>query len=495
MFIGVALLLSLPLGGYVLWHSANIALSGIAHRRARSPAGADQVPPPGKVALLYLACDDFDPHACSTLLWQEGVDFDIFILDDSTRSAEHRRIEEWCRAQAKPITIVRRAHRTGFKSGNINHWLTHVGDAHVYPYMLVIDADEHIPSDFARALLHHLIASDRAFVQACHLGTATLTTRFQRSLHPQVMSEWLYQVPARNVVGIPPMLGHGALLRTESVQRAGGFPDLVSEDLALTLRLAEIGQRGIVAVDVVGYEGFPPTYVAYWKRRQRWIRADAELVRKMLATWWRSAVGWGGKIDLSLRELRLPVASLYWLLLMYMAATSALGGWRESAEVLPASVWACFPLAVVPALPVLTSGRIGFRQRMRYLCVMPFVGAATIPLHPVATVQGVAGIRGFEPTGSPDGRKETRWWSIWEALTACMLCIGGAQSANLLLIAIGFACGCSPLLRSHREDLVLVIGSYVFWVLLVYQAGIDVMCGVVPVAHPLALVGLALTLV
>ena len=55
-----------------------------------------------------------------------------------------------------------------------------------------------------------------------------------------------------NILGSPPMLGHGVLIRTESLREVGGFPNVISEDLGLTILFAEKGLTGIVEPASVG---------------------------------------------------------------------------------------------------------------------------------------------------------------------------------------------------------------------------------------------------
>ena len=48
-------------------------------------------------------------------------------------------------------------------------------------------------------------------------------------------------------------LGHGAVLRRRCWGVVGGFPEIVSEDLAYAIRIREHGWRGYFVKDVVCY--------------------------------------------------------------------------------------------------------------------------------------------------------------------------------------------------------------------------------------------------
>lgn len=492
MLIGMLVLLATPLAGYIVWHALGMALSALVRWQARGPIPVG--PCTSKVALLYLTCNDFQAEACATLLAQVGITGEVFILDDSTQLAEQQAIDAWARAQDGVMRVVRRADRTGYKGGNINHWLASYGDPTVYPYVLLVDADEQLPPDFTQRLLATLTAGPYVFAQGCHLGTAELDTPFQALLHPQVECEWLHQVPARNLSRTPPMLGHGVLVHTASLQAVGGFPPFVSEDLALTLRWAVQGHAGIIAPHVMGYEAFPRDYCAYWRRRRRWIQADAEVVRKLLRLLWQQCPSWVACLDLSARELRLPLASAYWMLLVLLAVTGLCGA-RTHVMVAPAA-WSLLPLLLVPALPALGSPRLRLTQRIFYLCTMTFVGAATSALHPLASWQGLTGQCAFEPTGSrqPQTGLGSGLWLWWEIGSGVLCIVGGLWAGNWALVAVGCAMGSSPGLRTRWETAALAVGSALFWLLVLSQIYVDISKGGLPIEHLLALVGLAILL-
>ncbi len=490
--IAIWILFALPPVAYILWYVYAVLFSSVARRKWRYPSNLQY--PVGKTAFLYPTCDDFNGSACATLLRQEDIEFDLFILDDSTQDSERRRIDDWVREQNDDIQVIRRPNRSGYKGGNINHWLKRFGDPVVYSYMLVVDADEHIPADFARQLIGYIESGRYAFAQGCHLGTVKLHTVFQKLLHAQVECLWFHQIPSRNFSGFPPMLGHGVLLRTESLLTVGGFPDLVSEDLALTILLAKENLAGIIAPSVVGYEEYPRNYRPFWNRLRRWIQADVEVVRKMLGMLWKNPIGWQARLILSMRELRLPLVSVYWGLLCIIALTGF--SVYESPIRLSPLVWGVFPLFLTPALPALSIKRFSFIKRILYISSVAFVGAATLPLHPIALLKGILGERHFSPTGSAQTHRQFTLpiFLFSELFTAFVFITGGLLASNWLLVAVGIAIGCSPLMRSRWETQTLVVGAALFWFFILYQIGIDVTNGFLPVEHLLVLVGLPMLL-
>jgi hypothetical protein len=482
-----------PLFLYVGWHVAGLILSVIVQVKEKAGAVASSSPP-GRVAILYTTANDFDADACRSLLTQKQVEFDLFILDDSTHPEEKERIDRWVADQNHHIVVLRRTHRTGFKGGNINHWLQHFGNPEKYPYLLLVDADEYIPPTFTYQLLTRLADSSDVFVQACHQASKGITTRFQHWLHPQLECEQRYLLAAFNFSGMPPLIGHGALLRTHALQAVGGFPDVVSEDVALTIALAQKGWRGSIVTSINAFEGFPQKYASYWQRRLRWIQADTEVVRKMGRQLWQKQLGWLPRLVFSLRELRLPLASTYWLTLLLCSVVPL-------SAFLPVSLsplsWLALPVFVIPLLPALTIGRLSWPHRLGHILMMSFVGAATTALHPVAVITSLAGYRDFQPTGSRyvRGNRLHTWLTFWEIGSGILFIGSGLMQQNFSLAAMGTAIGLSPLMRTTWQDRALLVGTTLFWGLIITQIILDSIAGQVPLEHILPLLGLPLTLV
>src|SRR5262249_32960111 len=153
---------------------------------------------------------------------------------------------------------------------------------------------------------------------------------------------------------LTPMLGHGVLIRTAALQATSGFPCYVSEDLAFTIRAAELGLTGMIAPGVVAAEDFPPDYRKYWQRLCRWSFADADIRRRMLRRLLCSRITATARIDLALRELRLPLAALYWPMLLCISIASFFG---VDSPAMTAAIWWGFPGLLLPLLPSLRACR------------------------------------------------------------------------------------------------------------------------------------------
>jgi hypothetical protein len=293
------------------------------------------------------------------------------------------------------------------------------------------------------------------------------------------------------------MLGHGVLVETRSLVRVGGFPQLVSEDLAVTIAMAEAGLVGVIAFDIVGFEEFPRDYRSYWNRRRRWIQADAELIGKMMGRLLRCRVPVAARADLLARELRLPLGSIYWLLLVVASVFSFTD---VGADVhLPAVAWAAALTLVAPVSPAFAIGRLDLSTRLRFVLAATVVGAATVSLHPIASYLGLRGRHEFISTGSwHRSRVVARsqlLYSCWEVASGLLFCVGGVVGKNWALSAMGLAAVCSPLLRRTSSNGLLAITATVFWGLITAQIVIDIADGSVPIEHLLVLCGLAITVI
>jgi cellulose synthase/poly-beta-1,6-N-acetylglucosamine synthase-like glycosyltransferase len=472
-----------------IWVLASLIASWVA-RRARPRLGA--VSRDTTVAILYTACDDFDPVSCSFLLQQEGVDCDLYILDDSTLPGERQRIDDWVAAQADSVRVVRRSSRSGFKAGNINHWLSYVERPVGYAYLLLVDADTELSPGDAAELARHLEGTVYAFAQACHVGRGRPSSSFQSLLEPLIECKSLHLMPARNVIGLPTMVGRGALLRTAAVDDVGGFPQLVSEDLALTAVLAMNGWRGVIAHEVVVGDASPPDYAAAWRQRQRWVSADAELVRRLLWRLLRSPVPVYQKLDFALRELGYPAVTIVWLLLVVLSTGLVLS--TNQWMVLPVWTWLLLGTFLAPWMPALWSTTTPLRGRLMFFLTSSSLSIEFIPLYPLASIRGLRGGVDFSPTGS---RRSpvlgSPLYVSMDMFSSILFTVAGTFGGNLILVGIGVVVAASSFSRSlHSSMIVLHFGTLLFWVAVFTQIGIDVSRGEVPADHLIALAGLPL---
>ncbi|MFH1653465.1 MAG: glycosyltransferase family 2 protein [Pseudomonadota bacterium] len=269
-----------------------------------------------KVALLYTTKNDFKERAAISCINQDYADFHLFLLDDGCEEAKKREIDAFHVQHPERTTIIRRGDKSGFKAGNLNNALENcVID---YPYFAVIDADEVIPSDFISKMIPHFNGDPKVgFVQAVHKENPDQPTGFARDMAQTVSVFWQRYLPARQNFGFLMFFGHGAIIRRSVWEEIGGFPEIVSEDLAFSTRMREFGYYGRLAQDVICFEDVPEDYEQFRRRHIKWVKGALEYFRKHLIGFVRSKhVSWVEKIDVVASTLSLYLAVPFILFLL-----------------------------------------------------------------------------------------------------------------------------------------------------------------------------------
>jgi cellulose synthase/poly-beta-1,6-N-acetylglucosamine synthase-like glycosyltransferase len=337
----------------------NIAVIGFGTWYRRRPKSPDPVVAlaPGEapaVALLYTTCNDFAEEPVLSCIAQDYERFRVYILDDSTDEAYRRRIDAFAAAHAEHVLVIRRGDRRGFKAGNLNHALTAVARE---PLFALVDADEILPASFLKALVPRLLAMpDCGFIQANHRSNPASKSPLARDLGCGVDSHWRWYHPLRNDYGFVMLLGHGALIRRQTWLDTGGFPEIVSEDLAFALRAREAGWRGRFAEDVICYEEFPEDVRAFRVRHMKWTRGTCEFLARESGRLLRSRrVTWTEKLDILLPTLNLPLSFLFFLFVIdaNLVLTSIYGDLDTMTWVIAGSEWRVPVVRLDPAFEVL----------------------------------------------------------------------------------------------------------------------------------------------
>ena len=270
------------------------------------------------VAILYTACNDFNEPSAESCVQINYSHYRVYILDDSSDEDCKRRIDRFAARYPRKVQVVRRKDRRGFKAGNLNHGLEAVAKE---PLFAIVDADEIVPPDFLTKLVPRLMADPNCgFVQANHRCEPDPDVRLKRDMRIGIDIHWKWYQPLRNRFGFVMFLGHGALLRRSCWELVGGFPEIVSEDLAFAFDIREYGYYGKFAEDVVCIEEFPETVRAFRVRHVKWTRGTCELLSQYF---WRIVksrhVSLIEKFDILFPTLNLPL-TLFFFIFMFNAA-------------------------------------------------------------------------------------------------------------------------------------------------------------------------------
>lgn len=268
------------------------------------------------VAILYTTYNDFVERSALSCVQQDYPNYKVYILDDSTNENSQAVVDRFAARYADKIQVVRRADRVGFKAGNLNHGLQNA--AVEEPFFAIVDADEVLCADFLSRLVQTMVADEQCgFIQANHRSHPEAPTALAKSLGIGIDIHWKWYQPLRNDYGFVMFLGHGALLRRSCWEDVGGFPHLVSEDLAYAIEIRERGYRGLFAEDVICYEDFPETVRAFRIRHMKWTRGTCEFLASKLIWILRAKhISWAEKCDVIFPTFNLPLTMIYLLFMV-----------------------------------------------------------------------------------------------------------------------------------------------------------------------------------
>jgi len=303
---------------YGIYHCFFWAYKLLGRPRPTSPPLGDSRP----AAILYTVCNDFKRDAALACINQHYPDFHVYLLDDSTSIAERQRVDVFHAEFRCQTTVVRRPDRSGYKAGNLNHALRHqVRDS---VYFAVIDADEVIPPDFLSSTIAcFALGDDIAFVQANHEQNPRQPSRFADDLALGIAYHWNIYQPPRNDYGFVIFYGHGAVIRRDIWEQVGGFPEIVSEDLAFATRVRQHGYRGYFLADCVCYEDFPETFPQFRTRHEKWVKGVCQYFHTEFVPFFVSPrVTWPEKADVLMSCVSLFLPALF--LIFVFTANAAL---------------------------------------------------------------------------------------------------------------------------------------------------------------------------
>lgn len=239
-----------------------------------------------RVAVLYTTRNDFIHGCAASCISLNYPSYHLFICDDSDDESIKQQINQFWLQNRPQCSIIRRSNRSGFKAGNLNNALHNIDSE--YEYILIADNDSTLPSNFIQNALRYFKVSPRlAFVQAVHRGIIYQSSTFSSDLSHGVDCLWEY-LTLKNRFGLTPCFGHGVMIQRSNLNKVGGFPEIVSEDLGLTTILREDDFFGIVAKDIVCGEGLPVNLNQFRRRYEKWFVGIMEFRKTLLKRFLRA---------------------------------------------------------------------------------------------------------------------------------------------------------------------------------------------------------------
>ena len=300
---------------YAIFHVVSFFFSVVIRKIYRNtPRDYTNTPP---VAILYTCMNDVKEKAINACLNQNYPNFTVYVLDDSSSNKEQQLVDNLQRKYENKFVVIRRKAHSGYKAGNLNNALRLIGKT--YTYVCIVDSDEIIPATFLRDLVSILEKNENlGFVQASHRQYSE--TDYGKFIGDNIDLHWKYFFPARNLFGFVYSYGHGVLLRTKVLLEIGGFPEIVSEDIAVSTKIRENGYKGYYAYDIESLEEVPPSYQAFRRRNKKIVGGTLEFFYKYSLQFFRAkGIPLAEKMDLlsTLLVIYLPILFLFYVLATY----------------------------------------------------------------------------------------------------------------------------------------------------------------------------------
>ncbi|MGG7508471.1 glycosyltransferase [Plantibacter sp. YIM 135249] len=366
------------------------------------------------VALLYCTANDFDAQALSASMRQTHPGVSTVILDDSSDPGKQAEIDEFARVSG--AQVVRRAERTGYKAGNLNHFFS---TKPTHDAFVILDSDEVLQPDFVERSLDRLSRESATRVvgvvqgrHRTHRGQSRFADEFGQMFETHVRVTQL----VRANHGFSFFMGRGALITAECVEAVGGFPEMVMEDLAFSLELQRAGFDIVYAPELVSSEDYPVDYHAFTKQHGKFIEGATEFVGRYTSTILRSRLSAAQKIDLLLETVIAPAGAAF-AIIMFLGGLLPLG--PDGGAIMPG--WMGASLAMCGVAPFLgeTMRRIGAGHPVSavvFLCRALALFASVLWVTIRSTARVAFGARAVFAV-TPKGRT-TKGWRATAALEA-----------------------------------------------------------------------------
>lgn len=262
-------LISIHLLWALLAHMLACVFIKLLNRPLQEPVQEENCNEDTPIAILLCTRDDWmHSTALSCLSAMRQCDH-LYICDDSESAEFHNQIDQFAQSHANKCTVIRRKSLQGWKAGNLNHCLKSLPK--YFAYFMVVDHDNLISTEIIqRGIGHFRRDSNLAFVQFPHEEDFNFLSSFGRDLQPSIRSIW-WTLSLRKIHGFRFTLGHTVLFRSEFIKKLGGFPEnIVTEDIAITMRLLNEGCTGVYDLSLSAKESIPDTYKKYRSRYVRW---------------------------------------------------------------------------------------------------------------------------------------------------------------------------------------------------------------------------------
>lgn len=243
---------------------------------------------------------------------------ELILVDDGSADRTGGLLDAWA-ATGAGRCIHRPPGSPGGKSGALNAALEYVTGEIV----VVFDADHQPRADVLRRLIRHFADPTVAAAQGrCVISNAADSPLAHLVAIDYAAGYLVNEYGRQAVFGLPAYGGANCAVRTSALRALGGwYPQTVTEDTDLTLRLLLGGHRVRYDVTAVDEEEGVTTLGAYWRQRYRWARGHQQVWRDFRGKAWSSphlSLAQKAETTMFLFAFHLPVVSAFSLVILGM---------------------------------------------------------------------------------------------------------------------------------------------------------------------------------
>lgn len=296
-WMGLSIWLSLPwefsLAGQLSWPVALIAVSLLAYIPGWLVAFLaaslllDRQPPlrsprPRRAVTLLVPAHNEAERIGDTLSYLAKQDYDgpmqVMVIDNASHDGTLDAARQAASSLGLAATYIREP--TPGKSHALNSALRLV-DTDI---VITLDADTALHP----AAVRHLVARYESSPPDVTAVAGAILVRNSRDNMWTRMQEWDYFLGIASIKRMQglyqgTLVAQGAfsLYEVEAVQRAGGWPDAIGEDIVLTWKLMEEGRRVYFEPMAVAFTEVPSQLRHFCRQRARWARGMIEGIRSV----------------------------------------------------------------------------------------------------------------------------------------------------------------------------------------------------------------------
>lgn len=213
---------------------------------------------------------------------------EVIVIDDGSRDGTADTLADI----DTPALRVIRLPANGGKARAMNAGLAEAR----HDLVVTVDADTYLWSDALSRLVARYLSDPPGTVAVA----GAVLVRNSRANWITRLQEWDYFHGIASIKRVQSffqgtLVAQGAfsLYRREVLLRAGGWPEVVGEDIVLTWDFLKRGERVGFAEDAIAFTNVPTTYRAFFQQRKRWARGLIEAFKhhpEILLRWRLSSI-------------------------------------------------------------------------------------------------------------------------------------------------------------------------------------------------------------